>query len=211
MPEYEPFTPSALYEVASYSRRIEVSGTYYVAVYNATEGGRYSLAIGYLEEYTVPEWLMVPYDVIGIHLWQGQSLLLILSPLIFVLVVGAGFLVWRWQRGSTAFTLFEWLASVAGLLYIGTGAMIFLQIGIAFAETGPAFSAVLSVVFGLVPILLGVAALYRALWARDTRPIRDRIYIAIIGVLGLFFWAGLLVGPALALIASILPNRFYMR
>ncbi|NIR87877.1 hypothetical protein GWO13_10125 [Candidatus Bathyarchaeota archaeon] len=37
--------------------------------------------------------------------------------------------------------------------------------------------------------------------------IRKRIYLAILGILALFAWAGLLVGPALAVVASVLPVR----
>jgi hypothetical protein len=44
---YEPFTPSALYELADLDTTVTAAGTYYVAVYEPTNGGRYGLAVGY--------------------------------------------------------------------------------------------------------------------------------------------------------------------
>jgi len=44
--------------------------------------GKYGIAIGYKEEFTLSEWLLIPIDVINIHQWEGQSLILILMPLL---------------------------------------------------------------------------------------------------------------------------------
>jgi hypothetical protein len=47
--EYEPFSPVAIYEVASYSKNIDAPGTYYVAIISPANDTHYSIAIGYLE------------------------------------------------------------------------------------------------------------------------------------------------------------------
>ncbi len=203
-PEYEPFTPSAIYEAASYSREIAVPATYYAVVRSPGGSGKYSLAVGYREAFTPLEWLSIPIDQIRIHLWEGQPLWLILSPLILVGSVGLVLVIPR--RGRL--TPFVLLAGLAGLLYIGTGGMTLLQMGIALAQSGPAPSALLTVVFAAVPILLGAAALSRIRKARRPSIVRDRVYLAVIGLLGFVVWAGLLVGPVLALLASVLPDRF---
>ncbi|MDI6720141.1 MAG: hypothetical protein QMD46_11080 [Methanomicrobiales archaeon] len=203
--EYEPFTPSAIYEAAAFSREIEVPGTYYAVVLNPGGSGEYSLAVGYREEFTPLEWLSIPFDQIRIHLWEGQPLWLILSPLILVLLGGIGFALVRRRGGLTPFSL---LAGLAGLLYIGTGGMTLLQMGIALSRTGFAGSALLTLVFAAVPILLGAAVLRLARKERPRSCARERVYLAVAGLLGLLSWAGLVIGPILALIAGGLPRRF---
>jgi predicted Zn-dependent peptidase len=59
--------------VARFNVTVPQDGDYYLAVYGP-EGGNYSLAPGYVEEFTVAEWLQIPWSVISIHRWEGQSL-----------------------------------------------------------------------------------------------------------------------------------------
>ena len=204
-PAYEPFTPSAYYYLADLDLDVSVAGTYHVAVYEAYQGGRYGLAIGYREEFGLDEWLMIPIDVIGVHEWEGQSIGLILAPMLAALSIGFALSIWR--RRAILREIFNVTGVSAGLLYLGSGAMMFIQMILALAATGPDFSAVLTVVFTLLPILLGVAIL--RLTIKDPKSVtrRVRAFIAILGLLGLFTWAGLLVGPALALLTSVLPAK----
>ena len=85
---YEPFTPDSHYEIADVDINISIDGTYYVAVYNPFQGGKYGFAIGYQEEFEVDEWILVPVNVIRIHLWEGQSLAFILAPMVAIVVIG---------------------------------------------------------------------------------------------------------------------------
>jgi len=204
-PAYEPFTPSAYYYLADLDLDVSVAGTYHVAVYEAYQGGRYGLAIGYREEFGLDEWLMIPIDVIGVHEWEGQSIGLILAPMLAALSIGFALSIWR--RRAILREIFNVTGVSAGLLYLGSGAMMFTQMILALAATGPDFSAVLTVVFTLLPILLGVAIL--RLTIKDPKSVTKRVraFIAILGLLGLFTWAGLLVGPALALLTSVLPAK----
>ncbi|UCH70958.1 MAG: hypothetical protein JSV29_03005, partial [Candidatus Bathyarchaeota archaeon] len=59
----------------------------------------------------------------------------------------------------------------------------------------------------LIPVLLGIGVLRLVLRSGDQVNIRKRAYLAILGVLALIAWAGLIVGPALAIVASVLPTR----
>ncbi len=86
-PSYEAFTPQPIYEVARFNVTVPQDGDYYIAVYGP-EGGKYSLAPGYIEEFTVDEWLLIPWSVVSIHLWEGQSPAYIFAPLIVVLIGG---------------------------------------------------------------------------------------------------------------------------
>jgi hypothetical protein len=204
-PAYEPFTPSVYYYLADLDLEVSVAGTYHVAVYEAYQGGRYGLAVGYREEFGLDEWLMIPIDVIGVHQWEGQSIGLILAPMLATLSIGFALSVWR--RPASFRNFFNVTGVSAGLLYLGSGAMMFTQMVLALAATGPDFSTVLTVVFTLLPILLGIAIL--RLTIKDPKNVtrRVRALTALLGLLGLFTWAGLLIGPALSLLASILPTK----
>jgi len=92
--ELEPFTPMALYETASYRGTVNVTGPVWVLV-TGNDGGRYVLGTGYLEVFSPAEWLTIPVDRLRIHLWQGQSPLLVVGPLAVVVIAGSLFLVLR--------------------------------------------------------------------------------------------------------------------
>ncbi|MDK2990414.1 MAG: hypothetical protein PWR16_1943 [Methanoculleus sp.] len=198
-PEYEPFTPSKLYRLARIDTTAPETGDYTLAVYTPGEGGNYALALGYVESYTVGEWIRVPVDVVAIHRHEGQPLLLIFAPMIAVLAIGAGLLL----RRRRSLSLFALSGAVAGLLYIGSGAMTLMQMVIAAAGTDVGAALLLTLVFAVVPVLLGIAAIRVALRARIGAG--ERIAMAALGALGLVAWAGLVIGPLLAFIAAILP------
>jgi uncharacterized protein YhhL (DUF1145 family) len=203
---YEPFTPSSLYERADSSVNVTAAGTYYVAVYEPTEGGRYGLALGYREEFGVYEWIRVPVDAIRIHHWEGQSYGLILAPLLAVLVIGLGVLLRLKKRG--AFVLqspFGWLGSFSGLLYLGSGATILIQMALALTRAPLTSLVLVTLIFALLPIIAGIALLRVAQQARERVAWQNRLKMAVLGIAGLLFWAGLVLGPVFALIASILP------
>ncbi len=204
-PTYEPFTPSIYYYLADVDLDVSVAGTYHVAVYELYQGGRYGLAVGYREEFGLDEWLMIPIDVIGVHQWEGQSIGFIIAPMLATLLVGFGLVIWR--RPAIFRKIFNVTGVSAGLLYLSSGAMMLTQMIYALAATGPEFSAVLTVIFTLLPILLGVAILWLTIKDPTSVTNRVRILIAVLGLSGLFTWGGLLIGPALALLTSVLPTK----
>ena len=206
VPGYEPFTPSSYYYLADFDLEISVPGEYFIAVYEPDRGGRYGLAIGYREEFGVDEWLLIPLDVIAIHQWEGQPLALILAPI--AVTLAAGLLVIAWLKRDLFRRFGFWLAALAGLLYIGSGFMTFVQMFIALSSTTLDPSAVLTMVFAVLPILLGIGIL--KLGATDRMTKKTRSLIALFGLSGLIVWAGVLIGPVLAFLASILPT-FRMR
>jgi len=215
--EFEPFTPSALYPSAEYSLVVTEAGSYYVAVYapeDSAAGGNFGLAVGYREEFTLSEWLLVPFSVLAIHRWEGQSWVLILGPLVLTLLVGFGLILWRGRReGPTGERAvppirgpFGWLSVTAGLLYFGTGAMLLVQTVLALAKAGPTAAAVLPFIYLLVAVLLGSVALRNGLHrtGRDGWGTRNGgLSMIVVGIVGLVAWAGLLVGPVLALAAGV--------
>jgi len=94
----------------------------------------------------------------------------------------------------------------AGLLYLGSGFMTLTQTILALTTATPDVSVVLTAIFILIPILLALA-IFRLTISRKQITVKARIFMAILGVLGLFGWAGLLIGPVLALIASLMPSK----
>ncbi|MDV2482066.1 hypothetical protein F8E02_08675 [Methanoculleus sp. Wushi-C6] len=197
--EYEPFTPSRLYPVARIDTTAPAAGDYTLAVYTAGPGGNYTLALGFVESYTLTEWIRVPVDLVRIHRHEGQSYLLIFAPMIAVIAVGA-WLIFR-RRGDLS--LFALSGAAAGLLFIGGGAMTLSQTVIAAMGTAPGAAVILTLAFALAPILLGVLSLRVALHERVGA--WERVAMAVLGILGLAVWAGLVVGPLLAFAAALMP------
>ncbi len=201
-PTYEPFTPSSFYELARSDWEVSAGGTYHVAVYDPSQGGRYGLAIGYREEYGLDEWILIPIEVIGIHQWEGQSLLFVIAPMLVTLAIGFAFILLK--RPAMLREFLSGIGLLVGILYLGSGFMILTQMILALRNATPDLGVVLTSVFILIPILLALA-IFRLTINRKQVTNRVRVYIAILGVLGLFTWTGLLIGPALALIASLVP------
>lgn len=193
--EYEPFTPSALYQVAAYTLDITTPGTYYAAV--AGDGGNFGLSVGFREEFSLTEWLAVPLAVVEVHLWEGQSPLLIFGPLVLILALGAVALARTPRRPDLARSL----ALVSGLLYIGGAAMVLLQMGLALAQTGWSAAALFTLLFVLVPMVLGVVAV-RAGMKKEQKGFV--LNMAGVGLLGLLLWGGLVLGPVLAMAAALI-------
>lgn len=202
LPEYEPFTPSSYYYLADFDLEISAPGEYFIAIYEPDSGGNYGLAIGYKESFELDEWLLVPIDALDIHQWEGQSLALILAPV--VATVATGLFIFLWLKKDLFRTVRIWIASLAGLLYIGSGFMTLVQMFIALSSTAVDASVVLTMVFVTLPILLGLGILMFG--AKETVTFRARVIVALFALLGLFAWAGLLIGPLLAFVASIFPS-----
>jgi len=203
--EYEPFSPSVIYDMASFTTTIEEPGTYYAAVIASGGETDYGFVVGYKEEFTACEWLLIPASLVRIYLWEGQPWWAVAAPYLVVLLAGLGILAWQQKREGRARGTRAWLASLAGILYLGTGASTAYQMLRALSLTGYTPESTLTLVFALIPILLGVWAL--RLGRPGLSPTRGmRLSLVAVGVLGLIAWAGLLGGPVFAIAAAILPK-----
>jgi hypothetical protein len=200
---YEPFTPGSFYQLAQLDIPAPESGNYYVAVFGSNRSGHYSLAIGEREDFSLTEWILIPVRLISIYQWEGQGLLLIFSPIAMIIAVG---LVFIYRKNMMPVSLFEWAGILAGLLFLGSGFMFLFQMGIAISHTRLVQEVVITIIIALVSILLSVAVIRTIMKKRGKVDIMKRAYLAIIGILALFVWAGFLVGPFLAVLASIIPD-----
>jgi len=203
--EYEPFSPSAVFEIASYSKNITIPGSYYVAIIGPADETQYSIAIGYLEEFSLLEWVLVPINVFIIHLWEGQSLIAILAPFLAVVILGFLVIARREQVKSMKNPLSFWPANLAGLCYLGGTAIVLMQMVRVLRITGFSAGVVLTLIFALVPFMLGIWAL-RLAQIPSPHTLKDRLSLGIIGLLGLVSWAGLISGPVIALLAALTPE-----
>jgi asparagine N-glycosylation enzyme membrane subunit Stt3 len=124
-----------------------------------------------------------------------------------VIVVGGGILAQTVHARKRTLDPLSVLSLAAGLLYLGGSSITLTQMGIALSRTGPSASAVVTILFILIPLILGVL-LIRWGW-RERKEIRrkDRVILLALGILGLFLWSGLLAGPVLAVLGAILPRR----
>lgn len=200
---YEAFSPSTFYQLADLELDAPSSGTYYVAVYENSRGGHYGLAIGDRESFTLSEWILTPLSVISIREWSGQSLPLVFAPAAAVLVVGIVILLSRRRITGGPRTLFQWTEAAAGLLFLASGFTVMFQMLIALTLAPLGLDAIVTIVLAVVPIIMGIFAIRFAV--RKTVNVRIRVSMGILGVLALFAWAGFVVGPILAVIASVLP------
>ena len=99
-----------------------------------------------------------------------------------------------------------WSGSLSGLFYIGSGFMLILQMVLALLVSVPDVSIIITIIFAIIPILLGVAIIRLALKNLKFITKKSRILFIIIGIAGLFVWSGLYIGPSLAIISGLLPN-----
>jgi hypothetical protein len=202
-PAYEPFSPQPLYRTADFNITVPSDGTYYLAVYG-TGGGNYYLAPGFLEEFTIAEQLLIPWSVVGIHLWQGQSLPEIFTPLVAVLIVGLVVVAHRRKKEGAWPDPLRLVLLLAGLLCIGGAAMTAYQAIRTVAVTGYTPEVHITLVLIAVPAILGTAAIVAGTRSPGADfPLTTGIAMLLIGVLGLLAWAGLILGPVLALSGGV--------
>ncbi len=204
--EYEPFSPAAIFEVATYSQEIKEPGDYYIAIIGPSDETRYSIATGYLEEFSIQEWLFVPISVITAHLWGGQSIIGVFAPFLGMVVLGFFLIIRRERKTGSIKAPWFWFASFAALFYLGGASIVLVQMIRALMITGFSGSAVLTLVFVIIPVVLAVWLLRIARCATSRSPV-DRISMGGIGLLGLLFWAGFILGPVLAFLAAVIPDQ----
>lgn len=199
---FEPFSPGAFLELAVIDTPAPESGTYYVAVHAPDRGGRYGIAIGFREAFTVTEWIGTPLALLGIYAWQGESIAFILLPIVATFAVALP-LVWRrWtpRRSPTA-----WAATAAGILFLASGALVLTQLAYAATQADAGLQALVAGTLATISLLLGFFTLRLALRTDGEPDRRTRVRLATYGVIALVAWSGFVVGPAIALVAAVLP------
>jgi hypothetical protein len=202
---YEGFSPSAFYPVTTLDLNAPTTGTYYIAVYEPNQGGQYGLAVGYIESFTLSEWILIPLNLMSIYRWEGQSLLVILAPMIATVAIGLVFCIWKNRKTQMKMT--NWMGILSGLIFVSTGVTVLSQMGFALTRSPLDPQIIVTMTFAAIPIILGITTILKAKKLREEIRVRPRLYFMMLGLLALFTWSGLLVGPALAMATSLLPTR----
>jgi hypothetical protein len=199
---YEPFGPGSYYQMAELNITAPSAGIYYVTVYDPDkdEGGHYSLAIGYREEFSLIERITTPLRMISVYQWAGQSSAFILAPIFAA--IAFGLILIQHNKKSTAFMS---TATMAGVLFLGTSATILCQITFNMMLAPVGSEVAISLALALFHAVLGVAALRLS---RGQAGLLQRVVLAVIGTSALLAGSGLIIGPLLAVAASVTrPKR----
>jgi hypothetical protein len=203
---FEPFSPSAMREIARTDFVAPQTGAYYLAVFGNDRGGRYGLAVGSREAFTLREWVTVPLFAATVYAWEGQPLWLAYLPALVAFVAGLVLVVLRVRSGSRL-DLPGWAAAVAGLLFVASGATVAVQLVVAQASSGFDPLLVATLLLAALPAAAGGLTLWMAFRSSGRWTLGSRTLLALLGVAGLFVWAGWIAGPLIAVVAALLPSR----
>ncbi len=195
---YEPFGPSSFIQLAEINLSAPEDGRYYAAVFSNATPGHYGLTVGYREEFGFMERIGLPLKLISVYLWSGQSPAMILIPYLMAEIVGI-LVFWRSSRR----TAYSFAGTLAAFLFLATSASILNQT--VFNLTRAPFGPEVYVSLGLAAFhaILGVVAIHLA---RGEAGLLQRVLIGVIGTIALLSGSGLIMGPILAVAASVLPS-----
>jgi len=203
---YEAFAPGWFYQLANVTIIAPVSGIYYVAVYDTDYTGNYGLPVGYLEGFTIPDILILPYDLLLVFQWEGQNMFLVLLPMILALALGGTVLYWYNIKGKgPKHSVSKWLAAFGGLAFLGSAGINLYQMSLALSITGWVQEALFSIIFIAVPLILSILALRYAFQDKAKLTIWYRLGLIVIGMIGLMLWTGLYLGPLFLIAAALMP------
>jgi magnesium-transporting ATPase (P-type) len=127
--------------------------------------------------------------------------------MIAALVVGIIFTAWRFKKRGNLVSPMAWLGAVAGITFVGTAATTLYQMLAAATHVAVGAEALITLIFAIIPLALGLTAIRLSLKNSHKASAKKRIYYVILGVAALFMWAGLIIGPILAIVASIVPSN----
>lgn len=195
---YEPFGPSSFIQMAQIDLPAPESGRYYVAVYSNSTHGHYGLVAGYREEFSFADRIVSPIRLIFVWLWSGQSPGMILIPY-FVAEIISILIFWRSSRRVA----YSFAGTMAAFLFLATSATVIGQtaFNLTRAPFGP--EVYISLTIALFHSFLGVISLRLA---RSEAGLLQRVLMGIIGTMALLAGSGLIMGPILAIAASMLPS-----
>jgi hypothetical protein len=205
-PEYEGFTPTSFYRLYDQDITAPTTGRYYLAYYEPVMTGNFAVAIGYQEIFTFVEWITVPFTVLITHLWNYQSPMTLIAPVIITVILGSSLLFWRYPTLRSKNQILSWLGITAGNLFVASGIFIFYQMVLALLQVPPNPQIGITIVFGTLPIVLGLLTIRSCISTNWFHKPRQLLLLILLSILALFLWAGWIIGPILLLITAILPS-----
>ncbi len=155
----------------------------------------------------VPFTGVIPAGIQNSPAGVSQSVLEFFAPFLAVFVLGFVLILRREQRKGMKHPLLFWFAMCSGLFYLGSSAIVFVQMIRLVQIVGLSPFVPVALVYVMVPAILGIWAMRLARTARP-RDIQTRVLLALIGIIGILFWTGLVIGPLMSLGAAIIPERW---
>jgi hypothetical protein len=207
-PTYEGFGPSTYYNLGEKSIIAPESDIYYLAIFDTNTGGYYSFAIGRTETFTLDEWILNPLNMINVYYWEGQSTLSILAPWIISIPIGFAAILLVQRKKEINFKLIRQIGNFAGILYISSGISLLYQMLFVLSNTPIGVEITITILLALVPIILGIQ-ISRIMFSKDELNNKMRSYLLILGIIGLFSWSGILIGPLLLISLVVLPRKIF--
>jgi len=164
------------------------------------------LAVGYKEQWTPNELVLLPWSILKIYLWEGQNIFLILLPVAIVCVLGVLSLWRRVARGDPRVDLSQWLVALSGLFFLSRSPS--LPIRCYWLSVTPEITrqALIPAIVAVVPVCCRCWSFVFALHRRDRVGFVWRLALIAAGILGFVLWAGLCLGPLLAIAAAFSPG-----
>ena len=205
-PEYEGFTPTSFAQLYNLDIIAPSTGRYYLAYYEPIMAGNFAIAIGYEESFSFVEWVTIPFTVLVTHLWNHQSPVGLVAPVLITLLLGFVLLFWRFPALRSKEHLLTWTGISAGLLFIASGVFLFYQMGLALLLVPVNAQIGITILFATLPIVLGVFTIRNCISSDWRHQPRQLIILFVLSLLALFLWAGWIIGPILLLITAIIPT-----
>jgi len=168
--------------------------------------GNFAIAVGYQETFSFTEWVTVPFTVLITHLWNHQTPLTIIAPILLTLLLGFVLLLWRYPHLRTKQELITWVGITVGLLFIASGILILYQMGIALLQVPASPQIAITILFGTIPIILGLLAIRSFVSTDWQHKPHQLLLLFILAILALFLWAGWILGPILLMLASAIAS-----
>lgn len=216
--EFEPFTQTDMWVRQDSEITLPSQGVYYLAVavpqgssQDAASGyGKYVLAPGKLERFSLLDYMAIPVDWMKTHTFWDQNLLMMMIPTMLTVVLGtAGTWYFADRRKVSPISSLPrghraifYVGIIGGMLMIGTcvNQLVFVFGYTRFSLGAGDFIVIMLQSIGL---LLGIAAVRQVF--RFTRP-ASRAYVVIpaaIAFAALVVGSGFIAGPALFLAATV--------
>lgn len=206
IPEYEGFTPTSFYVLYDLDILAPSTGRYYLAYYEPVMAGNFAIAVGYQETFSFTEWVTVPFTVLITHLWNHQTPLTIIAPILLTLLLGFVLIFWRYPRLREDPQLLTWMGITIGLLFIASGIFLLYQMGFALLQVPASPQIAITIVFGAIPIILGLLAIRRFVLVDWQHKPRQLIVLFILAISALFLWAGWIIGPILLMLIAAIAS-----
>jgi len=203
---YESFGPGSYYGLGELSLSAPESGIYYIAVFEPSTGGHYSLAIGRTETFSLDEWILNPINMIDVYQWGGQNIIMIFAPLIFTVAIGSIIIFLRMKESSVSLNYLRYIGLIGGLIFIGTGVSLIYQMIYSILQSSIGVEIVLTIMFALAPLLIGLLVTRTFLRTIDLKG-KTRMYLIIYGLIGLFTWSGIIIAPIITIILALIPMK----